>query len=265
MAEEQKLLGDNAQRFLDTASQFNSDFHVAVVTTDMDDVNQSGRFQSRGGAPSVIVDGPTASASLKSTVGGLGTNGSPSEQGLAAMAAALSLPLINDPQANAGFLRTDAKLAVVIVSDEEDQSPSAPDFYVDLLNNIKGPSSSALVSLSAIVGDSASGCSSANGQADPGNRYIEVASRTGGRVRSICSSDWGQIAADLGVDVFASRAGFPLSRLAVPSSILVTVNGQNAPSGSWTYDANTNAVVFAAGSLPGAGATVVIDYDTLCL
>ncbi|MFM2153466.1 MAG: hypothetical protein RL199_1901, partial [Pseudomonadota bacterium] len=49
MGEEQKLLGDNAQRFLDTASQLNSDFHVAVVTTDMTEPSQSGHFQTRGG------------------------------------------------------------------------------------------------------------------------------------------------------------------------------------------------------------------------
>jgi hypothetical protein len=265
MGEEQKLLGDNAQRFLDTAAQLNSDFHVAVVTTDMNDTNQSGRFQTRGGAPKVVVNGPTASANLKATVGGLGTNGSASEQGLAAMVAALSVPLVKDPQTNDGFLRTDAKLAVVVVSDEEDQSANNADFYVDFLKNIKGQYNGALVSLSAIVGDAGGGCSSGNGQAEPGTRYIDVANRTGGKVRSICASDWGQIAADLGLDAFASRAGFPLSRLANPSTISVTVNGQPAPAGHWSYDANANAVVFASAHLPPAGAAIVIDYDTLCL
>ncbi|MFM2152538.1 MAG: hypothetical protein RL199_973 [Pseudomonadota bacterium] len=265
MKEEQTLLGDNAQKFLDTAAQLNSDFHVAVVTTDMSDKNESGRFQTHGGAPKVVVNGPTASASLKSTVQGLGIGGSFDEQGLAAMVAALSVPLIKDPQTNAGFLRTDAKLAVVVVSDEEDSSPNGNDFYVDFLENIKGQYNRSLVTLSAIVGDEYSGCKSSNGTADPGNRYIDVANRTGGKVRSICASDWGQIASDLGLDAFSSRAGFALSRLADPGSIQVTVAGQVSPAGHWSYDANANAVVFAAGHIPGAGAAVVIDYDTLCL
>lgn len=273
MGEEQGHLGDNASTFLNVAGQLNTDFQVGVVTTDMDASSQQGRFQTSGGAPKITANGPNAASNLRSIVRSLGTQGSSSEKGLDAMVAALSVPLSTDPQANAGFLRQDAKLAVVIVSDEEDQSGSSVDFYVDFLKNLKGQYNSALVSLSAIVGDSApnqnsqgtSGCTSPDGDAVSGDRYIAVANRTGGKFRSICSSNWGQIAADIGLDAFASRAGFPLSRPADPSTIVVQVNGAQQPAANWTFDANANTVVFSGTHVPPAGSTIVIDYEALCL
>jgi hypothetical protein len=273
MGEEQGRLGDNASTFLNVAQQLNTDFQVGVVTTDVTASGQSGKLQTTGGLPKITANGPSAASNLRSIVRSLGTNGDSDERGLDAMVAALSVPLVNDPAANAGFLRPDAKLAVVVVSDEEDGSNSPVDFYVDFLKNLKGQYNSALVSFSAIVGDAspsqnsqgAPGCTSPDGDAVSGDRYIAVANRTGGKVRSICSANWGQIAADLGLDAFASRSGFPLSRPADPASIQVKVNGQPSPAGRWTFDAAANTVVFSGANLPPAGAVIVIEYEALCL
>ncbi len=269
MSEEQGRLASNASRFIGVAQQLNTDFQIAVITTDMDASNQSGKFM---GSPKIITNGTSAASQLATTVRALGTGGSSDEKGLAAMVAALTDPLINDANNNRGFLRPDAKLAVVVVSDEEDYSSANVDFYVDFLKNIKGQYNAAMVSLSAIVGDANGqnssgqpGCTSADGDAVEGSRYIAVQQRTSGQFRSICSSDWGQVAADIGLDAFASRSGFPLSRVADPTSIRVTVNGTVSPASNWTYDPAANMVVFNPTSLPAAGATVVIEYDTLCL
>ncbi len=261
MGEEQGLLANNARLFTNRADQFHSDYHIAVVTTDMDDAAKSGKFQ---GSPKIVTPGTNAATQFAATVRGLGTNGSGTERGMAAMFQALSDPLINDPAQNGGFLRADAKLAVVHVGDEDDQSNGTVDFYEDFLKNIKGIYNASLVSYSVVVGDVPGGCTSNNGDAVACDRYVDLQTRIGGQFRSICAADWGKIADSLGLDLFAARAGFPLSRVAVPSSIVVHVNGTLAPTSAWTYDAAANTVIFNANALPGAGATVVIDYDAIC-
>jgi hypothetical protein len=261
MGEEQGFLAQNAQAFINEAQKLNTNFQIGVVSTDMTDGKKSGRFQ---GSTKIVRPGANAASQLSSNISGLGTNGDATERGLDAMVAALTDPLINDPANNAGFLRPDAKLAVVIVSDEEDSSPGSLNFFIDFLKNIKGFANQAMVTMSAIVGDSGNGCTSSSGDAVAGARYIAVQQATGGKFRSICSSNWGLIAQELGLDAFAARAGYQLSRWAVASSIVVKVNGTLQPAGNWTYDPATNTVTFGALYVPAAGATVVIDYDTIC-
>lgn len=270
MSEEQNNIASNAQNFLSRALNLNTDFQIGLVTTDMEDANKSGKLQSRNGRPKII-DRATADP-----VGAFadnvrqGTSGSAEEQGLEATHSALTDPLINDPAANQGFLRDDAKLVVIAVSDEEDQSTATVDFYVDFLKNLKGYRNSDMMSFSAIVGyDESSGqasdCSSSDGQAVPGARYIDVAGRTGGLKRSICSSNWGQIADDLGLDAFGAKSQFFLSREPIASTIHVEVNGQTvAQSGNWSYEASSQSVIFEPTATPPQSATVVIDYETVC-
>jgi len=270
MSEEQSAIAANARTFLQTALQLNTDFQLGVVTTDMDDAADSGNLK---GTPKIILPGPNAAQQFATAVR-QGTNGTGTEKGLAAMTAALTPPLSADPAKNGGFLRADAKLAVIVVSDEDDQSSGTVDFYSDLLKSLKGQYNAGLVSLSAIVGDPAPnrnsageyGCSSSNGDAVSGDRYITVQQRTGGKFRSICSADWGQIAADLGLDAFGTRAGYPLSRVPDTSRpIVVTVNGTAVTRPNWTYDAQSNSIVFEAAALPQPNSRVVIEYDAACL
>ena len=46
--------------------------------------------------------------------------------------------------------------------------------------------------------------------------------------------------------------------------IVVRVNGQPAPAGSWTFEAMTNTVVFTPMGVPALGATVEIGYSEGC-
>jgi hypothetical protein len=273
MSQEQGSLAGNAQTFLDQAANFRTDYQVGVVTTDMRAATQSGRLQSTGSAPRIIKPTtPNPAPSLSAIVRSLGTSGSSSERGLDAVAAALSSPLVDDPAANQGFLRPDARLAVVVVSDEEDSSTAPVDYYVDFLKNLKGAYGSSLVSLSAIVGDPAPktnrsgrpGCSGPGGDAVTGSRYIDAATRTGGQFRSICTSDWGRVAADIGLDAFNTRSGFGLSRPADPATLTVRVDGQAQGAAAWDYDATGNGVVFTAGNVPAPGAAITVEYNATC-
>ena len=78
--------------------------------------SQSGRIQGQ-----IITSETPNPASVFNTIVNVGVTGSPYELGLEAARMALTSPVIDNQ--NAGFLRDDASLSLIFVSDEEDGSP----------------------------------------------------------------------------------------------------------------------------------------------
>ena len=66
----------------------------------------------------------------------VGDTGSGTEQGFAGAAASVSAPLVTGENAN--FLRPEAKLFVVYVSDEDDQSPGSAADQIATIRAAKG-------------------------------------------------------------------------------------------------------------------------------
>jgi hypothetical protein len=269
MSEEQALLGQNIGSFVQFAQQQMIDYQIAVTTTDVDTIfgGEGGRMV---GNPIFLTPAtPNANTVFSQRVNGLGTGGSADEQGLEAAYLALSDPIINTD--NLGFLRTDAALAVVIVSDEEDSSPQTTQFYENFFRNIKGFQNSSLFSLSAVVGTTNPSCSSGAGNAAYGARYIAVAQATGGVVESICNANWGQTLANIGLNSFGLRRSFQLSSQPVPVTIAVEVDGVPTPATTpaaqvnWSYDAATNSIVFATSAVPDANSVITVTYSVACL
>ena len=184
------------------------------------------------------------------------------EAGLQAARIALDVPNVNG--ANAGFLRQDARLAIIIVSDEEDQSDGSFNLYVDFFRNLKGFRNPQLVTLSAIAGDVPGGCATAA----EGARYQSAVQALGGQFGSICSNSWQQMLANIGLGVFTLRSSWTLSRPADPATITVRVNGssvaQNSSNG-WSYDAASNTITFHGNSVPQPGARIEVQYGAICL
>jgi hypothetical protein len=269
MAEELSSLAANAQAFMDVAQDFSSSFHVAVVTTDMIGTATPGQFL---GSPKIITQGSQGGTQLASIFQSLSATGAPTNQGLAAVAAALASPLTIDPATNGGFLREEARLAVVVVSDEDDASSGSTEAYASLLGSLKRSTNQSMVTLSAIVGDAAPstnshgqpGCTSSAGDAAAGNRYRAAQQATGGQFYSVCSSDWAGLAQELGFEVFSDRRTFELSRWATGSGMEVWVNGTLVPATDWTYDAATNRITFAKAAIPPNRSTITVSYPTVC-
>jgi len=285
MGEEQDNLEDNFARFINGAQQFNNDYQIGVVTTDMEDDGDSGRLQ--GGQGRILRRGPNIEADFGRVVS-VGTGGSGTERGLEAARSALSDPLAFDTGVscqsdsacvapdtcvegvcggyNRGFIREQAALEVIFVSDEDDFSDASLNFYVDFLKNIKGFRNEALFHASAIVGAEngrASSCDGPGGEASAGSRYVEVANRTNGRVFSICSADFGGPLQEIGNRAFGLPIQFFLSRPADQSTLEVAVDGRDRPSG-WSYDSPSNSVVFEEASVPQPGDTVRVEYEAQC-
>ena len=265
MSEEQAALAANLGGFIAYANSQNVDYHVGVVTTDVDAANRQGKLVNRTSDPAnrIVTRNTQPSAEqVFRTNTMLGTSGSGIEQGLQAARLALSPPTRD--MENAGFLRADARLAIIIVSDEEDQSPGPADVYIDFFRDVKGFNNPQLVSLHAIAGDVPNGCATA----DAGRRYQYAAQALGGQFHSICSSNWAPLLNNIGLGVFALRQAWTLSRPADPPTITVRVNGmtvaQSATNG-WTYDAASNTVTFHGSAVPPPGATIEIRYRATCI
>lgn len=286
MSEEQASLASNFGAFIQFADSQALDYQIATVTMDVDfcpaptpqrpgsvDQGQCGYFADGSGdngssdpAWRLITpdEQPSPDQAFASVVA-QGINGSGSEKGLEAAYRALSSPLITGW--NDGFLRPDAYLALIFVSDEEDQSPNAVDFYVNYFLAIKGFRNTNLFSASAIVGDNPGGCATAAA----GQRYTTTAERAGGIFESICTADWAQSLQNLGLSVFGYKSRFFLTNSPVAGTVEVFVDGVKvddvggAGQVRWVYDPATNSVNFAPLAIPEPGSEITVTYQPECL
>jgi len=156
-------------------------------------------------------------------------------------------------ECNAGFMRSEAMLHIIMVSDEPEQSPSSWSSYVNAIVAKKG--NAANVRMSAIAGDVPSGCSSA----EPGTGYAEAVDSTGGVFLSICS-DWANANnLELLAEASVQQDSFALSHEAVEETIEVMINDQEVDDDDWYYDETQNVVIFVDSS-PEEGDELSITY-----
>ena len=272
MTEEQEKLATNMDAFINNLVSWNADYHLGVIASDMESEAMSGRLQ---GNPKYLYNKGSGALSTSEIINSfktrvmLGTGCSSYEKGLEAMLLALSEPLISNE--NAGFLRDDAKLILVWLSDEEDQSSWAAQGYAEFFVNLKMPYGINRPNGFAIVGDKGKGCqgATADESADAGDRYIAVADilnpEDDKHFLSICKSDYSDFNSWMSESVFKLNGQFLLSRVPDPSTISVKIGNTVSPLSDWTYNEFSNSILFAEGKEPSPGASISIEYNTLCL
>jgi hypothetical protein len=284
MAEEQQALAQNLDRLWNRIALANADFHIAVTSTGMDKYT-TGWSQCPGGALGgeggrfFPVDGshprlltPQTPDVRNALV--LNTNVGLChwlEQFTEPVVAALTDPLVNARKApgtpwpadgNAGFLRDDARLALLAVSDADDDGdlakPPPVSYLVDQLRTIKHGALD-LVSFSGIVG--LRQCTTIEAI---GTRYMEIARQLGGTVYDICDlANFGKMLDGAIGDLMQPLTSFPLStRPRDPTAIAVTVNG--AAVTNWGYNAAANRIVFPPGAIPPPGSHITAKYTPAC-
>jgi hypothetical protein len=272
MSDVQNNLATNFAEFIRFATdQINVNFHIGVTTT-LADTDMAGVYNACEEPRFLTRDTPGLQDKFRCNVRvsrnrNPGRDGSDSrEAGLEAARAFFRRDRLREGGLNEGFLREEAKLYIIAVSDEEDQSRGPVGLYEDAFRAIKGVRNRDLISFSAIVGHGAGrDCDAANGQ-----RYRSLAATLNGLDQDICDRNWSGTMRALGLDTFAYRSSFALSRRPVEQSMVVTVGaqavnrGQQGGQNGWYYARQDNVVVFNPGSVPGRGAQIVVEYDTLC-
>ena len=235
MYDDAALLASSFSTFINQLNNYSTDWQIIVANGD-DGCNQSGiltpnvsgyqnafqsSIQSGGGSYTESLLTPTRNAVENTDAG----------------------------ECNAGFMRQNAMLHIIMVSDEPEQSGGT---YSDFVNQIiakKGNASN--VRLSSIY--------------NPGhhsNRYVSAANDTGGLLFNITDSSWSnannlQLIAE--ASVIADK--YDLDQQAVESTIEVYINGY-VVQGNWYYDAAQQAVFFDTNP-PGEGDTIEIHYAAM--
>lgn len=266
MSEEQNQVQVNFASFIAEFVDLGLDYHLAVVTTDMNDPAQSGRFV-----------GPVITPASADPVGeflamtNLGSKGSGEERGMDAVQAALTAPLLSST--NVGFLRDSAALAVIVLSDENDYSNIADASFLSWFEGMKPDPE--LVTFNAIVGDPSDGtlwdlggCSDWAGtdllQAEGGDRYVAMADLTGGIWKSICYEDYNETLAHISLTSAGMVTTWPLSQTPTSYGLIeVYIDGVQwyySLLDGWTYDATDNSITFHGDAIPAAGAYVLLTY-----
>lgn len=240
MADDQTALATNFSAFISSIDSVTPDWHILVATED------------NGCALDGVLDRSTPNYAAVFTAAVSAGGGSYTEMGLTVTTNAVEAAAAG--VCNHGFLREEALLHAIFVSDEPEQSPNTWDSYVARLQAAKADDY--LLKLSAIAGDYPGGCRTTSNSAQPGIGYYEAVAATGGVYLSLCS-DWAA-RVELLSDATIGRDTFALAHDADPSSIEVTVNG--GASSAWRWDEEDNSVVFIAGSGPTEGDVIDIRY-----
>lgn len=269
----QQALGSNFQSFIQYAQAAGVDYNIAVVTADDDDAD-SGKFISGATHPEKILTPNTPNVEAKFTAKvNVGTDATYIETCLAPALKALTSPLVTTD--NAGFIRTDAKLAVVCVTDAPDQSGQSATYYYNAMMNIKGYKSSNAFTFNAIAGFNPSPPATCNGY-DSGpddGKYTYMVSQTNGVKDEICTPNWSTTLQQLGKTAFGFRTTFFLNAtpdLTGGKVIDVKIDGVSIPSTDsrgatvWSYDSVTNAVNFEPSYVPEPGQTMTVTYFVTC-
>ena len=241
MDDDQRSLATNFNRFITQLSGYTTGWRIIVVNA-YDGCNNSGILTEST---------PDYEGKFETAV----KEGSQSEwenQGESGLYVSwMGLKMTPSGKCNDGFMRDDALLHMIVVTDERDQAPQPWSYYVEEYERIKGDPD--MVKISAIAGDVPGGC----GMAEPATGLYEAVSAMGGVFLSICS-DWGTNVDDL-ADASVPQTTYELSHTPNPDTIVVEVNGTQRNSG-WHYDSASNHVVFDS-NYPEGGDVVEITYD----
>ena len=287
MEDEQDKLSEGFESFVEFFDVADVDYHIGVTTTDMSSTGGQGVLVNHGGTR-VIHRGTDDPAEVFRQNVKVGVLGSAFEQGLSAGAHALSEDLAEEE--NYGFLRQDAALSVIFVSDEEDSSPHPVNDYINYFYGRKDSRQRDIFNASALTGIDPdtlepSDCSvTATSYAAAGHRYHDVALQTGGIVASICESDFGDIISEMGLASSRLIDRFHLDQRPDPETIEMRMwvpgmDGDDTfpvpPEGAgagleypWEYIEDVDALEYVIqytdiGSLPPVDSQIVVRYELL--
>jgi hypothetical protein len=258
MESHQTELANSFSAFMDYFLGSGLDYHIGVVSTGWDDANARGKLKESSGYKWLD---PTTPDPLQVFRGmaQLGTSGPSVERGRAQVYGAVELL---GERVNAGFYREDAALAVVVISDEEDQSGSTPIGlypFIDWLQALKPEPG--MVTFSSIVGPDR-GCQAAA----PGREYLAVTREVGGIEWSICDGRWATVLEELGIQAAGLKREFYLGEVPVEDTIEVWVvedgDRRDFDLSEWTYSRPRNSVTFTS-FVPAPLSEVFVSYKPL--
>jgi len=160
---------------------------------------------------------------------------------------------------SATWMRPDAGLLVVFVSDEEEQSN---DHFIDVADFIswyRGLRGGSVFVASIVNHDMTESLCSWVNPIDVGTRYMDATNAFGGNIIDICAEDWTAGVADAAASV-EPHESWTLTHTAIADSVRVFINGAVQEPGmtTWIYSPTDNTVYFS--TIPAGSSLVEIGY-----
>lgn len=267
------------------------DFNMAIVTSDMSGTGQNGQFQ---GAPSVISSSTPNFATVFQNNILVGQGGDSAARELDAIEMALSTGHLAG--VNTGFLRSDAHLAVIILSDadDSDSNPATTTSVLSTLQTLK-PDKFDVVSrtykknftVSTVAVDSmtdpdcfdldhdgvqdfADVLPAPAGDGIPdiqlyevGTKFKSLVTSTSGSFASICKADFSDGLSSISQRIAEAITEIPLARTPDTSTLSITFNGVSVPNdgtNGFTYSSSGNKIVFHGTWIPQDNTSIGIYY-----
>ena len=243
----------NFSAFITTLASMDSDYHVAVVVEDNGCVLGGDTYIDNTMSES------DQQAIFTTMIGTSANQGSNTERIFSLFESALSSANRSNNGCNGGFYRDDAKLNLIAVSDEPEQSSNPYTYYTSLFQSLKQDTDD--LAMHAIAADNPSNGSSACG-ASYNARYEDATIDTSGIYLSICATDWGSHLETLAENASQDLSSFELTGAPVEETIEVAVDGITTV-GTWTYNQTDNTVDFGLDHVPEGGSTIEIAYTLL--
>ena len=245
MSGHQKNLAANVDNFINNFFKtIQIDFHIGVLTTD-DDGGSANCCGLLVGNPSYLDRSTPDFRKILASRMIVGTSGSPQEKSFDPVFRALRVPNLNGP--NAGFLRPDAFLSIVFITDAEDQSvimtaKSLQDFLV----NLKGRPDQ-ILSYGVIVPSGEPNCDrDSSDEPKRIEQFLSFSPAAGKNEFSLCDPNFGTRVAEIGKDL-AERVGSSLRLKQVPvlSTVILKFGTQVIgpdPLTGWSFDPDDNSI-----------------------
>jgi len=242
MLKYQQSLSAQMNSMIATLNALGMDYHIAVTSSSVGSGFTGGKFM---GSPKYLTKGTPNVAGVLTTRLQTGQAGSNLEKGLESIKVALS-----NPSESAGFIRDDALLAVIALSNEDDYSAGSVQSYVDFFNSIKHPFPSGVRSwvfnflgITVLSSNCTTQDNGVTEYVEVGSRYIGLVDYTEGVKESICKADWSNVVTNVKVRINQLMTDFYLNRRPKVSTIVVTNNGRavvNNATNGWTYEERTD-------------------------
>lgn len=233
----QDELAENFDNFLTYFEEGDVDYRLGVVTSTIIDVQPNdyctqaqvdaipagGQLVGDADGPTIITPDTPDGADVFAEIVDVGVCGAGFEAGIESAYRALTGPVSENY--NDGFLRDDAYLSVIFVSDEQDFSPLRVNDYINGFRDVKGARDREVFNASALVVTDIEECSSAQQAAgEVGSRYIDVAEQTGGVIGSICAEDFTSIVNELSLASSRLTDTFYLTKLPDVATLAIYVD-----------------------------------------
>ncbi|MFT6377775.1 MAG: hypothetical protein ACJATT_003169 [Myxococcota bacterium] len=273
----QLLLGARFTEFISAFVDADVDYHIGVTTTtiepvgtnegclqqDVDEIPLPGQLAQNRYITTQSEDAEDIFAELVN----VGTCGSGDERGLEAARMALSPEIVAGP--NYGFIRPDAALSLIFVSDEQDGSTLPVADYINDLYEVKGQRERGVVNASALVITDIDDCIVQPGGSSEGTRYVRVAEEMGGIIGNLCNVNFVEMVTQLSLNASRVQDTFYLSDWPDSPSMHVFVEDDEllCQDGAWTYQQLevdgelAPAIVFDRAQMPRSKARLAVRYD----